>query len=288
MTVNSKISLDDNIKDGIIQYINILKICNKDNVESIIEKVQQSALNISNQEIDINKNELRFWVKEEYMNSLIPSIDKDNSEDEKISNSNKLLDNDVKVTVHEPDISVTNTRNGDYVKASTKVEFENNYTREVLKLSDTFVTDINLKNFNGDNLICEGREFLLQPSIGIYNNEEYFITFKLSIWNSGYASIIQEHHIRNINASELSENGLELVYDSYKLPLALHNEDKNLFGIYHFDGEIGNNDLNKLYGQALCYIVDNDIDISDTSRVLLLMDYLLMLLYDEFQRGELH
>lgn len=266
-------SSDDNIKKGVIQYINILKICNKDKFESILEKVQQSFLTISDQEVDINTNQLQFWVKEEYMNSLVPNSDKENSEHEKIFNSNKLLNNDIKMTIHEPEISIRSSSNDDYIHTRIAVDVENNYTREVYNSINNFINDINLKNVNGDNLIYEGREFLLQPSIGKSNDEEHFINFKLSIWNSGYASIIQEHEIRNIDTSKLSESGLELVYDSYKLPLALHNENKDLFGLYDFNGEIGNTDLNKLYVQAICNIVDENIDISDTGTALLLIDY---------------
>ncbi len=69
------------------------------------------------------------------------------------------------------------------------VDVENNYTREVYNSINNFINDINLKNVNDDNLIYEGREFLLQPSIGKSNDEEHFINFKLSIWNSRYLKI---------------------------------------------------------------------------------------------------
>ena len=132
---------------------------------------------------------------------------------------------------------------------------------------------MNLKGFNGDNLTYNAREFLLQPSIGKNNDKEYFINFKLSIWNSGYASIIQEHEIIDISANELSENGLSLIYNSYKLPLALHMENNDLFGIYEIDDNISNYDLNKMYAKAISNFIGKELDISDMASTLLLMDY---------------
>lgn len=259
------------IKDGIIQYIMPLKLCDRDKEEEVINKLQKSCLIIS----EYLDEENCIKLKDEYSNSL--KTKEENKELLKLFENFKNIEEINLEAALDKEAERINIKNKGEKDTLASMTIQNKFVRESNKILYDFIDDKNLANNYGyKKEALNGKDLLLQPIIILDNDNEYLISCRLSIMMDGYALITLEYKINNIKFNELYNGYIDLNYVSYKIPLVMNGKDE--FGFYKYELDLNQRGIMELYLNAINNILyennlDFEIEVGDIFTFILLADY---------------
>lgn len=270
----NKRTKDEIIKDGIIQYIMPVKLCDKDKEQDILTKLEESCLIISEYYYDNDNEKYDIGLKKEYLESIKSKEDNKNLL-EILKKFQEEEESNLEVALDAERISIKNK--GDK-KSLFYITPLNKSTMESEKILYDFVDDKNLMNdlgYKKDDLNC--KDLLLQPVIILDNENEYFISCKLSMSIDGYALITLEYRLQDVKFEELYNESLGLIYESYKIPVIII-DNKNEFGFSEFEMEMGQEEIIFLYINAIRNILHKNnfdfvIECGDIFTFITLLDY---------------